>query len=376
MDLPLHAGAAGRAILSEVGVDVPSAPAPPLQRPHCRRPGTTRAGRPCRPRGRLRISVGQHIPLAAGVAAPLRIGPDLVAARVHHPAPPQHHRLPTSIASDPSSAKPPTPLADAARHRTATEKPAQPSTADATALGRMQRLLEILVAEPPAPRPEAELARRLAANDATAARLRTTADSIRDSAIPAAERRIAAGPLLLKLGGHTRIRMEHRRSRRRGDARPRPLPAGKRSASPSSTPRPPPPPWSPKPAAPSPSGTASASDRRSRSTPAPPAKPSSPTARRTSYKASRSNPSHPAHRRTMDHLERDLQQIRDSRLGPCRRRAHPRRIRARGAVLRRRSRCRVAHIHHPPLPSRQHDVPALTAMLTDAARQITALLSI
>jgi DNA-binding IclR family transcriptional regulator len=61
----------------------------------------------------------------------------------------------------------------------------------------MQRLLEILVAEPSNAPTGAELARRLGANEATAARLRTTALTAR-LAVLTADRRMAAGPLLLR----------------------------------------------------------------------------------------------------------------------------------------------------------------------------------
>jgi DNA-binding IclR family transcriptional regulator len=196
MELPLHAGAAGRAILSEVGVDVLR---PPLQRysdhtvvDPAQLEQDVRAARDA---GYV-ISVGQHIPLAAGVAAPLRVGPDLVAAlsvtRLRH----------NTTDSDldrlgPIVRKAADALADAARDRAQTEKPARPSSADATALGRFERLLEILVAEPSGAPSGAELARRLAANDATAAKLRTTALAY-GLAVPATDRRIAAGPLLMR----------------------------------------------------------------------------------------------------------------------------------------------------------------------------------
>jgi DNA-binding IclR family transcriptional regulator len=88
-------------------------------------------------------------------------------------------------------------IEDAARHPAPAEQPTHPSTADATALGRMRRLLEVLVADPAGAPTGGELARRLGANEATAARLRTTAEAS-GLAIPAAERHMAAGPLLLR----------------------------------------------------------------------------------------------------------------------------------------------------------------------------------
>jgi len=197
MDLPLHAGAAGRAILSEVGLDVLTTA--PLTRYSedtvVDRTYLDEAVRVAREAG-YAISVGQHIPLAAGVAAPLQIAPNLVgsvsATRLrHNTTDADLERL------GPLVRKAADAIADATRHPAPTEQPARQSAADATALGRMQRLLEILVAEPASAPTGSELARRLGANEATAARLRTTAEAS-GLAIPAAERRMAAGPLLLK----------------------------------------------------------------------------------------------------------------------------------------------------------------------------------
>jgi DNA-binding IclR family transcriptional regulator len=61
----------------------------------------------------------------------------------------------------------------------------------------MQRLLEVLVAEPSDAPTGAELARRLNANEATAARLRTTATTS-GLAVLTPQRGMAAGPLLLR----------------------------------------------------------------------------------------------------------------------------------------------------------------------------------
>jgi DNA-binding IclR family transcriptional regulator len=88
-------------------------------------------------------------------------------------------------------------IADAARPAAWSERPARPSAADSTALGRVQRLLEVLVAEPSGAPTGTELARRLGANEATAARLRATALAS-GLAVPTAGRRMAAGPLLLR----------------------------------------------------------------------------------------------------------------------------------------------------------------------------------
>jgi DNA-binding IclR family transcriptional regulator len=61
----------------------------------------------------------------------------------------------------------------------------------------VQRLLEILVAEPSGAPTGSELARRMGANEATAARLRSTAHAS-GLAVPTAGRRMAVGPLLLR----------------------------------------------------------------------------------------------------------------------------------------------------------------------------------
>jgi DNA-binding IclR family transcriptional regulator len=196
MELPLHAGAAGRAILSAVGIDVLG---PDLTRysddTDVDPAALTEAMQVARDAGYV-ISIGQHIPLAAGVAAPLQIPPALhgsvSATRLRHDT--------TDADLDrlgPLVRKTADALEDVARHRSPTEQAALPSSADATALGRMQRLLEILVAEPSDAPTGAELARRLNANEATAARLRSTALTS-GLAVLTTQRSMAAGPLLLR----------------------------------------------------------------------------------------------------------------------------------------------------------------------------------
>jgi DNA-binding IclR family transcriptional regulator len=196
MELPLHAGAAGRAILSAVGVAV-------LRPPLTRFAEDTVVDlaqleedmRVAREAGYV-TSVGQHIPLAAGVAAPVRITPDLVAA-----VSVTRLRYSTTDADlerlGPIVRKAADEVEDAARHVSPSERPARLSGTDGTALGRMQRLLEILVAEPSGAPTGTELARRLGANEATAARLRASAQAS-GLATPTAGRRMAAGPLLLR----------------------------------------------------------------------------------------------------------------------------------------------------------------------------------
>ncbi|SHN60986.1 transcriptional regulator, IclR family [Geodermatophilus obscurus] len=196
MELPLHAGAAGRAILSEVGVAALQDPLPRYSEDTVIDPARLDEDlRMAREAGYV-ISVGQHIPLAAGVAAPLRFAPDLVAAvsvtRLRHSTTDADlERL------GPIVRKAADDIADAARPAAWSERPARPSAADTTALGRVQRLLEVLVAEPSGAPTGIELARRLGANEATAARLRATALAS-GLAVPTAGRRMAAGPLLLR----------------------------------------------------------------------------------------------------------------------------------------------------------------------------------
>jgi DNA-binding IclR family transcriptional regulator len=196
MELPLHAGAAGRAILSRVGVD---ALGPELARYSddtvVDPVRLDEAVRVARDAGYV-VSVGQHIPLAAGVAAPLQIAPTLAgsisATLLRHSTTDADLEHLGPIVRKAADA-----VEDTGRHRSPAERPARPTTADSTALGRIQRLLEILVAEPSDAPTGVELARRLSANEATAARLRTTAYTSQ-LAIPAADRRMAAGPLLLR----------------------------------------------------------------------------------------------------------------------------------------------------------------------------------
>ena len=196
MELPLHAGAAGRAILSVVGSDVLR---PPLARYSedtvldlARIEEDVQATRTT---GYV-VSVGQHIPLAAGVAAPFRVGPHLVgsvsATRLRHSTDDTDlHHL------GPMTQKAAGAVEELGGDKGPTERPARPSGADGTALGRMQRLLEILVAEPTAAPTGVELGRRLGANEATAARLCATAVAS-GLAVPTGGRSVAAGPLLLR----------------------------------------------------------------------------------------------------------------------------------------------------------------------------------
>ena len=166
------------------------------------------------------ISIGQHIPLAAGVAAPLQIAPGLVgsvsATRLRHDTTDTDLERLGPVVRKAADA-----IEDVARYRAPTESPAHPSSADATALGRIQRLLEILVAEPSGAPTGVELARRLAANEATAAKLRTTALTsglaVADDRTP--HRRRPAPPAL---GRRPRTRLEHRRTRARRGAGARP----------------------------------------------------------------------------------------------------------------------------------------------------------
>lgn len=196
MPLPLHAGAAGRAILSEVGTDVLRPPLTRYSEDTVLDPAQLAEDmRAARDAG-YAASVGQHIPLAAGVAAPLRVGPNLVAA-----VSATRLRLGTTDADlqrlGPIVGKAADAIEQVAHGRSPSEQPARPAEADPTALGRMHRLLELLVAEPSSAPAGAELARRLAANAATAAKLRATAQAA-GLAVATAGRRLAAGPRLIR----------------------------------------------------------------------------------------------------------------------------------------------------------------------------------
>ena len=196
MELPLHAGAAGRAILSEVGIDVLTADLTRYSDDTIVDPAMLDEALQIAREAGYVISIGQHIPLAAGVAAPLHIAPGLVgsvsATRLRHDTTDTDLERLGPVVRKAADA-----IEDVARYRAPTERPAHPSSADATALGRIQRLLEILVAEPSDTPTGVELARRLGANEATAARLRTTALTS-GLAVLTTERRMAAGPLLLR----------------------------------------------------------------------------------------------------------------------------------------------------------------------------------
>ena len=92
MELPLHAGAAGRAILSAVGVDVLGPRSRPLQRRHRRRPEPTRRGPADRPEGRLRDQRGPAHPARRRRRLPSADRARSRRVRVRHPPAARHHR--------------------------------------------------------------------------------------------------------------------------------------------------------------------------------------------------------------------------------------------------------------------------------------------
>lgn len=201
MILPLHAGAAGKALLSTIGLDV-------LDGVELRRFGEdTIVDREqlaadlaeAEAAGYV-TSVGQHIPLAAGVAAPFQAVTGETAA--------VSATRPRYSTSDEELAKIGPLVRDAAAalgELTAVERPEQPrpndligsGEADTTALGRLERLLALLADNPGGMSSGSELISRIGASPATVARLRATAET---SAIARTtdEGDLAAGPLLLR----------------------------------------------------------------------------------------------------------------------------------------------------------------------------------
>lgn len=201
MILPLHAGAAGKALLSSIGLDV-------LDGVELQRFGEdTIVDREqlaadlaeAETAGYV-TSVGQHIPLAAGVAAPFQTETGETAA--------VSATRPRYSTSDEELAEIGPLLRDAAAalgELHGVEKPEQPRSngltgpdeADTTALGRFERLLAMLADNPGGVSSGSGLLSRIGASPSTVARLRATAET---SAIARTtdEGDLAAGPLLLR----------------------------------------------------------------------------------------------------------------------------------------------------------------------------------
>lgn len=209
MTLPLHAGAAGRAILMELGMHA-------LDRVQLERfSAETITDRRrlaadltnSRDQGYV-ISVGQHIPLAAGVASPFRLPSGLVGSvsitRSRYETDEADLRgfAPLAIATaqriaELSADHPPAPL----RSRASTE-----GDHPGGALARIVNLIEALVAHPDGfTSTTRDLARRIGATPPTTQRLRASALAARLTIAPRADE-LFPGPLLVKwaavLGPH------------------------------------------------------------------------------------------------------------------------------------------------------------------------------
>ncbi|WP_345363610.1 IclR family transcriptional regulator domain-containing protein [Saccharopolyspora cebuensis] len=202
MVLPLHAGAAGKALLATIGLDVlddvelerfGEDTIVDRERLATELAGAEQAG--------YVTSVGQHIPLAAGVAAPF-------AAVTGEKAAVSATRPRYSTSDDELTRIGPL-VRDAAaalgrlRPVDPTEQPfpAAPRTsaeADTTALGRFERLLAVLADQPDGVPPGRELVSLIGASAPTVTRLRTTAEASGIARTTGDSGDLAAGPLLLR----------------------------------------------------------------------------------------------------------------------------------------------------------------------------------
>jgi DNA-binding IclR family transcriptional regulator len=212
--LPLHAGAAGQAILAELGIEVldeqlttftPDTITDPAQ--------LNDVIEQTRERG-YAISVGQHFPLAAGVAVAFRTNGLLAALSITRPryntdlddlvafAPLVEHATRDIAAAARRAATSPTPV---------THTPADDRPAGRSAVARLERISAALAATPQGLVAGGRaLGRQLATNHATAAKLIDTATRF-GLAAPHADRYMA-GPRLLHwaatlgpIGNRTRI---------------------------------------------------------------------------------------------------------------------------------------------------------------------------
>lgn len=196
MILPLHAGSAGRAVLSALGLEALDGVAldqftqdTVVDRQQLAEELDRAA------RDGFVTSVGQHIPLAAGVAAPFVTASGEVAA--------VSATRPRYSTTDEDLARL-GPLVRDAAARLSALPPSVPDrgpigtrTTDGTALGRFERLLDILVAQPAGITAGRDLTARIGARPATTTKLRTTAETTGITRTTA-DGRIAAGPLLLR----------------------------------------------------------------------------------------------------------------------------------------------------------------------------------
>jgi DNA-binding IclR family transcriptional regulator len=201
--IPLHAGAAGRAILAELGPEVLNRLDLSAYTPETVTDPDQLEALLCRDReDGVSISVGQHVPLAAGVAAPLRAAGLLGAVSATRP------RHETSHADLERFA----PLVRDTAHRASrlAVPPLQPADSPppgvgpvtagveegGTALARVERLIAALATSLSLPTGGRPLARVLGGNPATAARLLDAALATGLAIVH--EERAVAGPLLLR----------------------------------------------------------------------------------------------------------------------------------------------------------------------------------
>lgn len=201
MALPLHAGAAGRAILCEVGAGVLGGDELPTFSPDTvtDREALEAAVAEGQRQGFV-TSIGQHIPLAAGVAAPFRLRSGLVGAI---------SVTRSKYETSPADLSAYGPLVRAAADTLAamvpdTAAPLSQTTTNAagrdggSALTRIERLLTALVAHPAGfVGSGKDIAALVGAVGPTAERLRTTA-LLSGLAVEPAVNRLGPGPLLLR----------------------------------------------------------------------------------------------------------------------------------------------------------------------------------
>jgi DNA-binding IclR family transcriptional regulator len=216
MTLPLHAGAAGRAILGAVGIqaldgdELQQFSAETITDRQLLQAELDKANQ----QGFV-TSTGQHIPLAAGCAAPFRLDSGIVGAisvtRSRYETTdadllrfgPLVITAAKEIAAQHCSTTPPGP------HRGAQSAAGSKDTPGGSALNRIERLIDALVAHPDGlPATSRELSKQVGAVGPTAERLRTTA-LLTGLAVAPQPDRLHPGPLLLKwaaiLGPHLDI---------------------------------------------------------------------------------------------------------------------------------------------------------------------------
>jgi DNA-binding IclR family transcriptional regulator len=201
--IPLHAGAAGRAMLTELGPDVLARLDLVAHTPDTvtDRAELERLLRQARQDG-VTISIGKHVALAAGVAAPFRVGGLLGAVSATRPRHETSHaelqrlaplvrETALKVSRLTTPVRRPTP-----EHGHAIPSWPSPAGDSGSATVRIERLLSALTTSEPLPLGGRALARVLQGNPATAARLLDTA--LATGLATAHEEHAVAGPLLLR----------------------------------------------------------------------------------------------------------------------------------------------------------------------------------